>query len=117
MNWIIAFAERSFESALEVASLAALRRRTEALETKASDIEFMNWCGSKGIPFSIIFTKTDKLSSSALQKKLSFYKKEMLKSWEELPPVFISSSQSNLGRESILNYLNEILNSFSQSRS
>jgi GTP-binding protein len=87
------------------------------LEPQAIDLEFMNWCGSKGIPFSIIFTKTDKLSSSALQKKLSFYKKEMLKFWEELPPVFISSSQSNLGRESILNYLNEILNSFSQSRS
>ena len=87
------------------------------LEPQAIDLEFMNWCGSKGIPFSIIFTKTDKLSSSALQKKLSFYKKEMLKYWEELPPVFISSSQSKLGRESILNYLQEILNSFSESRS
>ncbi len=87
------------------------------LETQDIDLEFMNWCGSKVIPFSIIFTKTDKLSSSALQKKLSFYKKEMLKYWEELPPVFISSSQSKLGRESILNYLQEILNSFSESRS
>jgi len=77
----------------------------------------MNWCGEKEIPFSIIFTKSDKLSSSALQKKISFYKKELLKYWEELPPVFISSSQSNLGRESVLNYLNEILEAFSQSRS
>ena len=87
------------------------------LEPQNIDLEFMNWCGEKEIPFSIIFTKSDKLSSSALQKKISFYKKELLKYWEELPPVFISSSQSKLGRESILNYLNEILDAFSQSRS
>ena len=85
------------------------------LEPQKIDLEFMNWCGSKEIPFSIIFTKTDKLSSSALQKNLSFYKKELLKYWQELPPVFISSSQSKLGRESILNYLNEILSAFRQS--
>ncbi len=87
------------------------------LEPQKIDLEFMNWCGGKGIPFSIIFTKSDKLSSSALQKNLSFYKKELVKYWEELPPVFISSSQSKLGRESVLNYLNEILEAFSQSRS
>ena len=87
------------------------------LEPQKIDLEFMNWCGGKGIPFSIIFTKSDKLSSSALQKNLSFYRKELLKYWEELPPVFISSSQSKLGRESVLNYLNEILDAFSQSRS
>ena len=87
------------------------------LEPQKIDLEFMNWCGGKGIPFSIIFTKSDKLSSSALQKNLSFYRKELLKYWEELPPVFISSSQSKLGRESVLNYLNEILEAFSQSRS
>mgnify|MGYP001566649179 CR=1 FL=1 len=87
------------------------------LEPQKIDLEFMNWCGGKGIPFSIIFTKSDKLSSAALQKNLSFYKKELLKYWEEFPPVFISSSQSKLGRESVLNYLNEILDAFSQSRS
>lgn len=87
------------------------------LEPQKIDLEFMNWCGGKSIPFSIIFTKSDKLSSSALQKNLSFYRKELLKYWEELPPVFISSSQSKLGRESVLNYLNEILDAFSQSRS
>ena len=87
------------------------------LEPQKIDLEFMNWCGGKGIPFSIIFTKSDKLSSSALQKKLTYYKKELLKYWEELPPVFISSSQSKLGRESVLNYLKEILDAFSQSPS
>ena len=86
------------------------------LEPQKIDLEFMNWCGEKGIPFSIIFTKTDKLSSSALQKNIAFYKKQMLKQWEELPPVFITSSQSKFGRELILNYLQEILSSFRDSR-
>ena len=76
----------------------------------------MNWCGAKEIPFSIVFTKTDKLSSSALQKNLKVYRNEMLKQWEELPPVFITSSQSKLGRESVLNYLDEVLTAFRASR-
>ena len=86
------------------------------LEPQKIDLEFMNWCGEKGIPFSIIFTKTDKLSSSALQKNIAFYKKQMLKQWEELPPVFITSSQSKFGRELLLNYLQGILSSFRDSR-
>ncbi len=86
------------------------------LEPQNIDLEFMNWCGEKGIPFSIIFTKTDKLSSSSLQKNISFYKKKMLRQWEELPPVFITSSQSKFGRESILHYLQDILASFHDSR-
>ena len=49
------------------------------LEPQKIDLEFMNWCGEKGIPFSIIFTKTDKLSSSALQKNIAFYKKQAVK--------------------------------------
>ena len=86
------------------------------LEPQKIDLEFMNWCGEKGISFSIIFTKTDKLSSSALKKNIAFYKKQMLKQWEELPPVFITSSQSKFGRELILNYLQGILSSFRDSR-
>ena len=79
------------------------------------DLEFMNWCGGKGIPFSLVFTKTDKLSSSSLQKNLSGYKKEMLKFWDELPPVFVTSSQSKFGREPLLNYIDEILKAFKAS--
>ena len=85
------------------------------LEPQKIDLEFMNWCGEKGIPFSIIFTKTDKLSSYALQKNVANYKKQILKQWEEIPPVFITSSQSKLGRESLLNYLQEILSAFRNS--
>jgi GTP-binding protein len=76
------------------------------------DLEFMNWCGGKGIPFSIVFTKTDKLSSSALQKNLLAYRKELLKFWDELPPIFVTSSASKFGREPVLNYLEDILKAF-----
>ena len=76
------------------------------------DLEFMNWCGGKGIHFSIVFTKTDKLSSSALQKNLLAYRKELLKFWDELPPIFVTSSASKFGREPVLNYIEDILNAF-----
>lgn len=78
------------------------------LEPQKIDQEFMNWLGYNQIAFSMVFTKTDKLSSSALQKNMAKYKKEMLKTWEELPPVFITSSESKLGRENLLNYIDEI---------
>lgn len=78
------------------------------LEPQKIDIEFMNWCGEKEIPFSMVFTKIDKLSSSVLQKNLAKYKKEMLKSWDALPPVFATSSSSAFGKERILNYIGEI---------
>lgn len=79
------------------------------LEPQKIDLEFMNWCGEKGLPFAMVFTKIDKLSSTALQKNLSKYKKEMLKFWEELPPVFSTSSESGFGKESLLNYIEQIL--------
>jgi GTP-binding protein len=78
------------------------------LDPQAIDIEFMNWCGSKQIPFAMVFTKTDKLSSSALQKNVAKYKKEMLKSWDALPPVFMTSSESAFGKEKVLNYIGQI---------
>lgn len=78
------------------------------LEPQKIDQEFMNWLGYNQIPFSMVFTKTDKLSSSALQKNMAKYKKEMLKTWEELPPVFITSSESKMGKENLLNYIEEV---------
>lgn len=78
------------------------------LEPQKIDMEFMNWCGEKGIPFSMVFTKIDKLSSSSLQKNLAKYKKEMLKFWDELPPVFTTSSESGFGKEKVLNYIDFI---------
>lgn len=82
------------------------------LEPQKIDLEFMNWCGEKGLAFSMVFTKIDKLSSTALQKNLAKYRKEMLKQWEELPPVFTTSSTSSFGKERVLNYIDTINESF-----
>lgn len=79
------------------------------IEPQKIDIEFINWCGQKGIPFSIVFTKIDKLSSTALQKNLKIYKKELMKYWEELPNIFLTSSTSSFGKEKLLNYIEEFL--------
>lgn len=79
------------------------------LEPQKIDIEFINWCGEKKIPFSLVFTKLDKLSGSEFSRNLSRYKKELLKTWETVPPVFSTSSTSKHGRESILNYVMDII--------
>lgn len=82
------------------------------LEPQKIDLEFMSWCGEKGIPFSMVFTKIDKLSSSALQKNMAAYRKEMMKYWEELPPIFTTSAESKFGREKLLNYIEVWNNNF-----
>lgn len=84
------------------------------LEPQKIDLEFMNWCGEQGIPFCMVFTKIDKLSSNELQKNMVKYKKEMLKYWDELPPVFTTSSDSAFGKEKVLNYIAKINESFAK---
>jgi len=69
------------------------------------DLEFMEWLGQSQIPFSMVFTKIDKISSTALQKALLNYKKEMLKTWESMPQVFTTSATGKIGRLEILNYI------------
>ncbi|MCT4601944.1 MAG: ribosome biogenesis GTP-binding protein YihA/YsxC [Marinifilum sp.] len=78
-------------------------------EPQAKDTEFMEWLGINGIPFSIIFTKADKLTKRKLNESIETYKKVMLESWEEMPPYFISSSSSGLGKDEILNYIEETI--------
>lgn len=70
------------------------------------DLEFMEWLGENQIPFSIVFTKIDKISSTALQKALLHYKKEMLKTWEAMPQTFTTSATGRIGRMELLNYIN-----------
>jgi GTP-binding protein len=70
-----------------------------------SDLEFMQWLGEHGIPFSIIMTKLDKLPSSELKKNKDAYHKRMLQDWESLPPFFYTSSSSKTGREELLQYI------------
>lgn len=74
------------------------------------DVEFMSWLGENGIPFSIVFTKLDKLSSSAGKKAVEVYCNELKETWEELPPIFKSSSVDGRGKIELLNYI-EYLNS------
>ena len=69
------------------------------------DLEFMEWLGESQIPFSMVFTKIDKISSTALQKALLAYRKEMLKTWESMPQLFTTSASGKIGRMEILNYI------------
>jgi GTP-binding protein len=73
------------------------------------DLEFMEWLGVSGIPFSIVFTKMDKLKRSEVNAKLSKYQNKMLETWEELPQMFETSAEKNSGREDVLHYI-ETLN-------
>ncbi len=75
------------------------------------DMEFLFELGQSRIPFAIIFTKGDKLGPNALATQTDRIKNQILEHWEELPPTFISSSETGLGREEILNYIETVLNS------
>ena len=77
-------------------------------EPQKIDLEFFQWLGENGVPFSIIFTKADKLTKSVLAKNIVAYKAKLLEEWEELPPVFITSSENGLGKNEVLGYIAEI---------
>lgn len=74
------------------------------------DLDFINWLGESGTPFSIIFTKADKLGPNAILTKVDEYKKVLSKEWEELPPIFITSSEKGTGRDEVLQYIEDINN-------
>jgi len=72
------------------------------------DLDFMEWLGTSGIPFSIVFTKLDKLNRSQQGSFYKVYETEMLKSWEEMPPHFITSSETKFGKQDVLDYIEKI---------
>ena len=72
------------------------------------DLEFMEWLGENGVPFAIIFTKTDKISKGRLAYNTEVYKKKLLETWEELPPILFSSSEKKEGRDDILDFIDNI---------
>ncbi|MBQ7238823.1 MAG: YihA family ribosome biogenesis GTP-binding protein [Bacteroidales bacterium] len=80
-------------------------------EPQKIDLEFMEMLATNGIPFAIIFTKLDKLSTRQWQNNLKAYKARLEQDWEELPPIFATSAEKGIGREEILNYINDINNS------
>ena len=82
-------------------------------EPQKIDLEFMEWMGESGIPFCIIFTKADKLKPKVIEKNVASYIKELLAGvWEESPQYFITSSSKGIGRESVLNCINDINTTF-----
>lgn len=72
------------------------------------DMEFIEWLGENGIPFSIVFTKADKLSRSQLHSNVKAYLASLEEQWEELPPYFITSAESRMGRDEVLDYIGSI---------
>ena len=78
------------------------------LEPQPIDLQFIEWLGENGIPFSIVFTKADKLKSGKLGANVAGYLKKLEEQWEELPPYFVTSSENRLGRKELLDYIETI---------
>ena len=76
-------------------------------EPQKIDLDFMQWMGENGIPFSIIFTKADKLKPKAIEKHINDYTNEMLNTWEEIPQYFVTSSSKAIGRDEVLQYIDD----------
>ena len=82
-------------------------------EAQKIDLEFMQWMGENGVPFSIIFTKADKLKPSAIERNVNNYLDQLLSgAWEEVPKHFVTSSSNGMGREEVLDYIEEINKGF-----
>lgn len=77
------------------------------------DLEFIDWLGVSGIPFVIVFTKSDKLKPGQLASNVETYKDKLLDSWDEIPPLIITSSSDTTGRDDVLNYIEETNKVFS----
>lgn len=77
-------------------------------EPQKIDLEFIEWLGENGIPFAIVFTKIDKLSKSRLNENMTVYLNKLHETWEELPPIFHTSSEAKIGGEEILDYIEQI---------
>ena len=75
------------------------------------DLDFIHWLGENMIPFSIIFTKADKLKPKAIDRHVEDYKTVMLETWEEMPNYFVTSASKNIGKEEVLEYIDSINNS------
>ena len=83
-------------------------------EPQPIDLEFMQYLGENSIPFSIIFTKADKLRPKAIDNHIEAYKNIMLETWEEIPNYFITSSSKDIGKEELLEYIETTNNNLIQ---
>ena len=78
------------------------------LEPQKIDLEFIEWLGLSSIPFAIVFTKADKLTPNKARQAVEAYKKTLLETWEELPPIFLTSAEKREGRDEVLQYIDDI---------
>ena len=78
------------------------------LEAQKIDLEFIDWLGLSGIPFSIVFTKADKLTANKARQALAAYEQKLAETWEELPPMFVTSAEQKTGRDDVLDYIERI---------
>lgn len=77
-------------------------------EPQKIDLEFIQWLGEEGVPFALVFTKADKLNKGRLAANVEAYKAKLHEEWEELPPIFVTSSEERMGRDELLGYIEEI---------
>lgn len=85
-------------------------------EPMAIDLKFIEWLGENGIPFSIVFTKADKLGTQRLKENVKAYLDKLSEQWEELPPYFVTSSEKGTGRDDILDYIDSINKSLKEQK-
>jgi GTP-binding protein len=78
------------------------------LEPQSIDLQFLRWLGQNGVPFSLVFTKCDKLGKNKLAENIDSYKKKLLVEWSELPPSFLTSATAAMGRDELLQYIDSI---------
>lgn len=78
------------------------------IEAQKIDLEFIEWLGLSSVPFAIVFTKADKLSAGKVAANVEAYKKRLLETWEELPPIFVTSAEKRHGRDEVLGYIEQI---------
>ena len=77
-------------------------------EPQKIDLEFIEWLGESGVPFAIVFTKLDKLTHAIGKSNTQAYKDKLLEQWEELPVIFLTSSEKRVGRDELLGYIEDI---------
>lgn len=82
------------------------------IEPKKIDLEFMNWLGENGLPFAICYTKTDRISRPKLQLSLEKIRAAVLESWNEMPQEFITSAETRLGKEAMLDFIEQVNKQF-----
>ena len=78
------------------------------LEPQKIDLEFIEWLGVSSVPFAIVFTKADKLTPNKARQAMEAYKRKLSETWEELPPMFLTSAEKKEGRDDVLNYIDDI---------